>query len=45
MCLGAGWKRYRLVLSKPGALTGLESFFLFSPFVQGVLKCLGLLGG
>ena len=24
MCLGARWKRYRLVLSKPGALTGLE---------------------
>ena len=24
MCLGARWKRYRSVLSKPGALTGLE---------------------
>ena len=24
MCLRARWKRYRLVLSKPGALTGLE---------------------
>ena len=24
MCVGARWKRYRLVLSKPGALTGLE---------------------